>query len=120
MAVGAVDQTPPLPESAAELDRQRHPDTLVPAFEAIRAYVAANSPTMTRDESILEELTKLLHAKIYDEVRSDQGDAIAFYALASETPDAVAQRLSRLHQEASRGSTNGAAELQLDPASCVF
>lgn len=56
----------PMPELGHDTVEEKV-STLVPELERIRGFVAANGQGMTRDEVILEEITKLLHAKVQDE-----------------------------------------------------
>jgi type I restriction enzyme M protein len=97
--------------------------TLLPVFDAIRGYLAANARGITRDEAILEELTKLLHAKICDELAAAEGKSLRFYALVKESVADVRKRIALLYEESVATQLNGpdtARELLLDEESCVF
>jgi len=97
--------------------------TLVPVFEAIRGHLAANAQGMTRDEAILEEITKLLHAKLSDEMDAIEGNPLQFYVLSGETPSQVRQRINGIYTKSISGQINGletARELLLDESSCFF
>src|SRR5207237_469900 len=76
--------------------------TLVPIFERIRAFAAANGDAITRDEAILEELSKLLHAKVFDEVEAERGRPLRFLAHKDEPDQLIAHRVAGLYEEASR------------------
>lgn len=99
--------------------------TLIPVFEAIRGFLAANATGMTRDEAILDELTKLLHAKVYDEKQAANAKgALRFFALSSDSPEAVKARVAQLYAESIRQQLNGEGgavkDLLLDEQSCYY
>src|ERR1700694_2648965 len=94
--------------------------TLVPIFEKIRAFAAANGEAITRDEAILEELTKLLHAKVFDEVEAGRGRPLRFRAHDGEPDQLLARRVETLFEEASRESVTGAQSIQLDATTCAY
>lgn len=97
-------------------------NTLVPTFEAIRGFMAANAHGITRDDAILEELSKLLHAKVYDETCAARGAPVRFFGLQSE-PDEVAEgRVQRLYAESLEGQINGGSPktIGLDTRSLLF
>jgi len=81
--------------------------TLVPELERIRAYVAANGRGMTRDEVILEELTKLLHAKVHDETTAGKSGRHAFHMRPGEAPSALRKRVDSLLESAAECRRGG-------------
>ncbi|MCB9567059.1 MAG: N-6 DNA methylase [Myxococcales bacterium] len=94
--------------------------TLVPDLERIRAHVAANGRGITRDEAILEELTKLLHAKVQDETRA--GGEAAFCVRPDEPAAALRRRIDDLLAAAAAGRSGGseAAPIALDDECLAF
>jgi type I restriction enzyme M protein len=97
--------------------------TLIPVFEAIRAFLAANATGMTRDEAILEELTKLLHAKVCDELQGRDGHALRFYALTAERPSQVRDRIRGLYAASlakQPAADSAGRSITLDEVSCYF
>lgn len=97
-------------DSAPEVEAVQ---TLIPELERIRAYVAANGRGMTRDEVILEELTKLLHAKVHDETTS-QHTRRAFCVRAGESETSLRKRIDSLLEAAAASRHGGSAWKPLD------
>lgn len=97
LPLGGVDRTP----------KTESVQTLVPELERIRGYVAANGRGMTRDEVILEELTKLLHAKVHDET-AHKSARPAFFVREGEPEGALRKRIDSL-LEAAAESRRGAS-----------
>jgi len=91
-----------LAEVEADAMREAVP-TLVPELERIRAFVAANARGMTRDEVILEELTKLLHAKVLDESIVSESVPPAFCVRPGDTPSTLRVRIDALLKAAANG-----------------
>lgn len=83
--------------------------TLVPELERIRDFVAANGRGMTRDEVILEELTKLLHAKVHDETGPARPGGRAFGVRPGDTPAALRRRIDALLETAAAARRGGTA-----------
>lgn len=102
------------------LEDLRPAQTLVPAFNAIRSFVAANSPGLTRDEAILEELTKVLHAKVLDERHAELGGQLSIYALAGESDAVVAEKVRNVYDAARSQEGQRNDVLVLDDAACAF
>lgn len=94
--------------------------TLVPIFEKIRAFAAANGDAITRDEAILEELSKLLHAKVFDEVEAERGRRLRFRADPEEPDQLIAHRIAALYEEASLESVSGIQKIRLDATTCAY
>ena len=96
--------------------------TLVPTFESIRAYMAANAHGITRDDAILEELSKLLHAKVYDETCGADSTPLRFFAAEGESDDLVVERVQLLYAESLEGQINGGTPrtIGLDSKSLLF
>lgn len=91
----------------AEAQEQEAVSTLVPELEKIRAYVAANGRGMTRDEVILEELTKLLHAKVHDETSNQVDGGRKFIAIDGEPPASLRRRVNGLLEGAAESKHGG-------------
>lgn len=92
-------------------------ETLVPAFADIRAFIAANGVGLTRDDAILEELSKLLHAKVFDESQP----RLRFVARHGDSAETVFERIVALYLSSLNGEADGidsAVALRLDPT-CV-
>lgn len=70
--------------------------TVIPQMADIRAYVAGNSKGITRDDAIVRELVKILHAKTYDEQRLREGNEGQFYLLPGDTSKEVKRRIVAL------------------------
>jgi type I restriction enzyme M protein len=95
----------------------------------IRGHIAGNSKGITRDDTIVREMVKLLHAKTHDEQELQAGRPGRFYLLHGESPAAARKRVAELLR-ASReampraGSTGenwaGQDELLLDESSVAF
>jgi type I restriction enzyme M protein len=106
--------------SAAPLAELTPLQTLVPIFERIRAFAAANGYTITRDEAILEELSKLLHAKVFDEVEAERGRPLRFRTDPDEPDQLIAHRIAGLYEEASLESVSGVEKIRLDETTCAY
>jgi len=70
-------------------------NSLRQVLKEIRNYLAGRATGMTRDESLLIELIKILFCKIFAE-RSDKKDHRLFFATNSENPDEISRRLKLL------------------------
>jgi hypothetical protein len=105
---------------APRLSDLRPVQTLVPVFDAIRGFVAGNSTGLTRDEAILEELTKVLHAKVLDERAAELGGDLRIYALEGEDDHVVAQKARAVYEEARRDEGQRNDVLLLDDEACAF
>jgi type I restriction enzyme M protein len=82
---------------------------------AIRDHIAGNARGITRDDAIVRELVKLLHARTHDELAQRRGRAGRFYRRPGEPAAAVKKRIERLLVEA-----RGSDELLLDADSVAF
>jgi type I restriction enzyme M protein len=116
---------PPEPRSgsAPTWTSLRPAETLVPVFEEIRAYLAANAHGITRDDAILEELSKLLHAKVHDEAHGERGHALRFFVSTGEPAESTVGRVQTLYAESLEGQVNGNPNVRtiaLDPRSLAF
>jgi type I restriction enzyme M protein len=70
------------------------PQTLLPQFAAIRGHLVANATSITRDETIVREVLKLLLCKIYDERSGDENDPPAFAIRQADTADTLTRRIT--------------------------
>lgn len=106
----------PPPETVDDL---RDVDTLVPIFADIRAFIAANGVGLTRDDRILEELSKLLHAKVFDETNQ----SLRFRSQPDEDPERVYSRIGDLYRLSLNGDAQDSdsnASLRLDAQSVAY
>jgi type I restriction enzyme M protein len=128
-AVPDVLETRHLPTTPpAWADLQPAP-TVIPVMAEIRAHIAGNARGITRDDTIVREMVKLLHAKTFDEQQLQKGKPGRFYFLQGDSPAAVKERVVYL-LDASRSSAPkigtasdpwaGHQELILDEGSVAF
>lgn len=87
------------PPGLADLEA---PATVLPQMSAIRNHIAANATGITRDETIVREVVKVLHAKTHDEIQLQRGRRkySRFYRLYSDSDAAVHERVCSLFEEA--------------------
>ena len=94
---------------------------------AIRAHIAGNATGITRDDTIVSEVVKLLHAKTFDEIKLRRRKNCYFYRLEQDDAASVANRIRTLLNDAetsanARDGTAGDADfsLQLDDESIAY
>lgn len=105
------------------------PATVLPDMAAIRAHIAGNGLRVTRDEVIVQEIVKILHAKTFDELSLKRRKRCRFFRLKSDSSRDVRERIAELLAEAREsaepaGTTgkpwDGGAELILDDDSIAY
>ena len=67
-------------------------------FKNLRAYIAANSVGITRDEAIAEEIIKLVLCKTYDEKFTQNGDFLQFHSY-NDDPELTSIKISEIYSQ---------------------
>jgi type I restriction enzyme M protein len=103
--------------------------TIVSELNAIRGFVAGNSRGITRDDTMVVELAKILHAKIYDELHPGPNGSLRFFRARDEEPEETGRRIRELLRDARKDSPSVTATgeawgdrdtLLLDDASIAY
>lgn len=74
------------------------PPTLVPQFNGIRNFLAANATGITRDTAIVSELARILFCKSYDELQKKPDEVVDFQVKPGESLTEVEKRIRGLFQ----------------------
>lgn len=75
------------------------PKSLIEDFKAIRNLLAGMVTGMTIDHSLLEEITKLLLCKVYDEKNTHTNKPLTFQVLENELDNQLKKRIDKLFKK---------------------